>query len=152
MKLKQVKVKEINGLIVEYGLKFSKKDSAQILESEDGLKMIRINSKNLFFYHREKVVPTLHLMQSENDLLKKITVDMGAIKFVINGADIMRPGIVQIDDGIDVGSYVVVVDEKNSKPIAIGIAKMDTAGLRDAKSGKVIENVHFVGDEIWKID
>jgi PUA-domain protein len=152
MKLKQVKVKEINGLIVEYSLKFSKKDKAQILETDDGLKMIRINSKNLFFFHKEKVIPTLHLMQTHLDLLKKITVDMGAIKFVINGADIMRPGIVQIEDGIGAGDYIVIIDEKNSKPIAIGIAKLDTLGLRESTGGKVIENVHFVGDDIWKVD
>ena len=112
MKLKQVKVKEINGLIVEYSLKFSKKDKAQILETDDGLKMIRINSKNLFFFHKEKVIPTLHLMQTHLDLLKKITVDMGAIKFVINGADIMRPGIVQIEDGIGAGDYIVIIDHE----------------------------------------
>ena len=33
--------------------------------------------------------------------LKKIAVDMGAVKFVVSGADIMRPGIVEIEEGIE---------------------------------------------------
>ena len=74
---------------------------------------------------------------------------MGAIKFVVNGADIMRPGITEIQDGIEKDKFVVVIDEKNKKPLAVGLALFNSQEMQTATSGKVIKNIHFVGDEIW---
>jgi PUA domain protein len=95
------------------------------------------------------VVPTLQFLQSDL-VLKKITVDMGAIKFVVNGADIMRPGIVAIEDGIAKDDFIVVIDEQNGKALAVGIALLGTEEIRSSTSGKVIRNIHYVGDDIWK--
>ena len=75
---------------------------------------------------------------------------MGAIKFVINGADIMRPGITEIEEGIVKGDFVVIADEKNKNPLAIGIALYDSGEMKKITSGKVVKNIHYVGDEIWK--
>jgi len=86
----------------------------------------------------------------ETERLKKITVDMGAIKFVINGADIMRPGITEIEEGIAKDELVVIIDERNKKPLVVGIALYDSAEMKKITSGKVVKNIHYVGDEIWK--
>ncbi len=51
-----------------------------------------------------------------------VTVDMGAVKFVYNGADVMAPGIVDADSKIKEGDIVWVRDEKNLQPLAVGIA------------------------------
>ena len=53
-----------------------------------------------------------------------VTVDMGAVKFVYNGADVMAPGIVAADPAIKVGDIVWVRDEKNLRPLAVGEALM----------------------------
>ena len=75
---------------------------------------------------------------------------MGAIKFVINGADIMRPGITEIEEGIAKDELVVIIDERNKKPLVVGIALYDSAEMKKITSGKVVKNIHYVGDEIWK--
>ncbi len=148
MKQKPLKAKEVNKLIP--GLELSKKDNVVLVEDEN-YKIVTVNKEPYFFYYEDKMVPTLKLLQTK-DLLKKITVDMGAIKFVVNGADIMRPGITKIQEGIEKNEAIVIVDENHQKPLAIGIALLSTEEMEKASSGKVIKNIHYVGDEIWKIE
>ncbi len=82
---------------------------------------------------------------------KIVTVDEGAVEFVTNGADVMRPGIVNADSDIESGDYVVVVEENHGKPIGIGRAMKDSDELI-GDSGKVIESISYVGDELWEFE
>ena len=117
---------------------------------EDGnLKVVFINKKPAFFYYEEKLLPTLQLLQTTS-LLKKIVVDMGAIKFIVGGADVMRPGIVSFDEAIVKDDVVVIVDQNHQKPLAVGIALFSAVDLKTLNKGKMIKTLHYVGDEIWK--
>lgn len=93
-------------------------------------------------------VPSLHLLLKDVKLLPTVVVDKGAIKFVVNGADIMRPGIVRCDD-FQEGAMVVIVDETVGKPLAVGQALLDSEALMAATGGKSVANLHYVGDEYW---
>ena len=75
---------------------------------------------------------------------------MGAIPYVTRGAAVMVPGIVAADERIKKGDYVVIVDEKHDKPVAIGIALMDANEISKEKSGKAIKTIHYVGDRWWE--
>lgn len=141
-------LKEWNEKIQElYGINyfFDKKEK---IEMEDE-KFIIIDNEKMFFFENEKIIPTLKLLQKQN-ILKKITVDMGAVKFVVNGADIMRPGIVSVDENIAKDAYVVIVDEKNKKPLSVGKMLFSGEEVLAMKTGKVIKNIHWIGDELWK--
>jgi PUA domain protein len=81
-----------------------------------------------------------------------VTVDMGAVPFVYNGADVMAPGIVDADPGIQPGDIVWVRDEKNRRPLAIGEALMSGPGMVASEKGKAIRSIHHVGDALWKLD
>jgi PUA domain protein len=126
---------------------FSKKDKVVLTTYED-FKVIEKDKARLFFYIENKLIPTLKLLL-EKPLLKKITVDMGAVKFVTNGADIMRPGITKIDDGIKKGEFVAVVDETHGKPLAVCEALHSSEELNSIDSGKVLKNIHYIGDKLW---
>ncbi len=76
---------------------------------------------------------------------------MGAVKFVTSGADIMRPGIVHIDEGITKDDAVAIVDQTHKKPLAVGIALHSSEEMQKVSSGKVVKNIHYVGDWIWKM-
>ena len=54
-----------------------------------------------------------------------VTVDMGAVRFVCNGAKVTRPGITAFD-GFKKGDIVVVKDEVHNKPLGVGIALIDS--------------------------
>ena len=81
-----------------------------------------------------------------------VTVDMGAVPYVANGADVMAPGVVDADLKIKDGDLVWIRDEKNSRPLAIGRALMSGSDMVSAKSGKAVSTIHYVGDKLWKYD
>jgi len=83
------------------------------------------------------------------DSLPRVVVDMGAVAHVANGADIMRPGISDIPSNFAKGDLLVIVDEKYSKPLALGLAEVESKEMKSMSKGKAIRNVHFVGDELW---
>ncbi|WP_436932609.1 RNA-binding protein [Halosimplex halobium] len=78
-----------------------------------------------------------------------VTVDAGAVSFVSDGADVMRPGIVSADDSIDAGDLVAINEESHGKFLAVGRAKTDGSDMV-GDSGKVVESIHHVGDDLFE--
>jgi PUA domain protein len=83
---------------------------------------------------------------------KHVTVDMGAVGFVCNGADVMGPGIVDADQGIVEDDMVWIRDENNLKPLAIGKALVSGREMLGKGKGRMIQSVTYVGDKLWKLD
>jgi len=79
-----------------------------------------------------------------------VTVDAGAVSFVSDGANVMRPGIVAADDAIDAGDLVVVAEETHGKVLAVGRADVDGEEMI-GESGKVVMSLHHVGDELYEL-
>ncbi|MDL5502961.1 MAG: RNA-binding protein, partial [Candidatus Methanoperedens sp.] len=80
-----------------------------------------------------------------------VLVDPGAVRFIINGADTMSPGIVQADPDIKVGDLVIIVEKAHGKAIGIGKALMAGKEMVGGK-GKAVKSIHYVGDEIWNLE
>ena len=78
-----------------------------------------------------------------------VTVDTGAISFVSDGADIMRPGITEADDDIAEGDLVIINEEAHGKFLAIGRALVDGSDMA-GESGKVVKSIHHVGDDLFE--
>jgi PUA-domain protein len=155
MKRARIKAKELNRELANggYDLEYSKKDSVEIgVDKEKELKVVLVNQGLCFFYYEDKLLPSLKLLQNKPELLKKVVVDMGAVKFVVNGADIMRPGIVEIDSGFEKDDFIVVVDVNNKKALSVGQAMFSSEDMQQMGSGKVVKNIHYVGDEIWNLN
>ncbi|MFP4523249.1 MAG: PUA domain-containing protein [Candidatus Nanoarchaeia archaeon] len=94
---------------------------------------------------RGKWFPSLHILLSKKLSLPNVVVDKGAIRFVVKGADIMRPGIVDIDE-FKKNDFVVIVDEMMKKPLAVGKALKSSQELKEEKEGKSIQSLHYFGD------
>ncbi len=147
MKRTQLRSKDVRQELEVFNISLGKKDRVELVEDEWTL--LRINDVTAFFKLQERWIPTLRYLQI-NNVLKIVVVDMGAIKFLIGGADVMRPGIVEIDETIAKDEVIVIVDVNNKKPIAVGIALLSGTEMKAATSGKVIRNIHYVGDKIWQ--
>jgi PUA-domain protein len=78
-----------------------------------------------------------------------VTVDAGAISFVSDGADVMRPGITEADSDIDSGDLVAIAEETHGKILAVGRAMTEGTEMT-GESGKVVESLHHVGDELYE--
>jgi PUA domain protein len=81
--------------------------------------------------------------------LPKIVVDMGAIPYVCKGADVMAPGVRSITGDFNENSIVYVVDERHGKPLAVGVSLLSSEDMKATKQGKIIKNLHYVGDKLW---
>jgi PUA domain protein len=79
----------------------------------------------------------------------RVVVDMGAVPHVCNGADVMAPGVRRYEGDFKKGDFVVVVDERHGKPIALGEAVYGSGEISAVKHGVVVRTVHFVGDKTW---
>ncbi|MBW6451993.1 MAG: RNA-binding protein [DPANN group archaeon] len=111
-----------------------------------------VDGKPKAFLFEGKYYPTLKVVRANLDIsFKTVTIDMGAIPFVTKGADIMRPGIVSVSEDVKSGDFIVIIDEKNKVPLAVGLALLDSFELMALKSGKVVRNLHFAGDLIWAL-
>ncbi|MFW6436844.1 MAG: RNA-binding protein [Halococcoides sp.] len=78
-----------------------------------------------------------------------VTVDTGAIEFVSDGADVMRPGIVEADNAIESGDPVVICEESHGKALAVGRARVEGSDMV-GDSGKVVDSIHHVGDDLYE--
>jgi len=78
-----------------------------------------------------------------------VTVDSGAISFVSDGANVMRPGITDATGDVEPGDLVVVVEEQHEKALAVGRAET-TGDDMVGDSGKVVESLHHVGDDLYE--
>lgn len=79
-----------------------------------------------------------------------VTVDAGAVSFVSDGADVMRPGIADADEEIESGDLVVIIEQSHGKALAIGRSRVDGGALR-GDSGKVVDSLHHVGDDLYNV-
>ena len=78
-----------------------------------------------------------------------VTVDMGAVKFVCKGANVMRPGITKFSD-FESGEIVCVIEESQKKFLAVGKAKISSIELDETNKGEVIKNMHYISDNFWE--
>lgn len=126
-------------------------DKAQLEEGllDEGTTVLLLDGSIIFFEMDGRMVPTLYALLEGYIQIPTITVDMGAVKSVVNGADIMRPGVTKIDDGIAEGSIVAVIDERHGKPLAVSVSLMSSEDMRSASSGKVVLSKHHVNDALW---
>lgn len=79
-----------------------------------------------------------------------VVVDQGAVKHLLNGADVMAPGIVETSD-FQIGDVVSVWSPDRKTALVVGRALMNSKEVLMIRRGKAIKNIHYAGDKVWKI-
>lgn len=121
-------------------LKMYNVDNTECILTGQGIKIAKIKDG--------RYLPLL----TEIDVLEKfphVIVDMGAVKFVCKGANLMRPGITKFSK-FDKDDIVCIRDESKGKYLAIGKALMSSEMAQSAQKGEVLENLHYISDKIWE--
>ena len=155
-KRRRLREKEVRALAEELLVKtgipiFKVGDTVDVAESPE-YEVIIVENQIIGFIQDGKAFLTIRGLLKYPVSKSFVTVDMGAIKFVINGADVMGPGIVDADGDIQIGDFVWARDEKNQKPLAVGRALTGGTEMKEKKPGKAIKSILFVGDKLWKFD
>ncbi|WP_406659623.1 RNA-binding protein [Methanolobus sp. ZRKC3] len=117
----------------------------------DDFPIVIIDGKVLLFQVSDTYFPTVRGVLELGLRKNVVMVDSGAIRFVVNGADIMSPGITSADPEIQPNDPVIIVEETHDKPLAIGISLLPGSEMV-ANSGKAIKSVHYVGDKLWNLE
>jgi len=124
------------------------KPSIEVNETEDA-EIFLFNGKPLLARLSGELFPTL-TFEEIFPFISRIVVDMGAVPYVCKGADVMAPGVVNIKGEFKENDFLLVVDERHGKPLAIGVALFNSQVMKNVKHGKIVKNVHYVGDKLWK--
>ncbi|MEM2826054.1 MAG: PUA domain-containing protein [Sulfolobales archaeon] len=77
-------------------------------------------------------------------------VDEGAVKPILNGADVMAPGILRVSD-FSADVIVVVWSRDEKTPLAVTQALMGSSEVVSKRRGKALKNLHYAGDGIWRV-
>ena len=131
---------------------FTTKPKVEFLRLDNREEIIVINNILSFWITKERYIPCLTLLINPDVTfsMKSVTVDKGAIRFVANGADIMRPGITVIDETIQKDDIVKIQEETHGRALAVGMAMFDAEEMQKMPKGKVIKNIHTVNDSVWE--
>ena len=133
-----------------------KKDTYRLVKCHDRMELL-VNAAGtiLFFKSRDGPwIPTLRLLQEYPYMLVPQTVDKGAIKFVLSGANIMCPGLTHPNANMTAaqkGTIVAVFAEGKNHPLAIGCTLMATSEIASKNKGIGVENYHYLNDGLWNM-
>jgi len=122
---------------------------------EDDVKLYVFDGIPAFIEARElgeRSIPhLLFLLRRGYDWLPSVIVDQGAVRPISRGADLMRPGIVEIRSDFRKGDIVVVAEPTRGLPLAVHEALYDSSEIRAMEKGRVTRSLHHVGDRFWKL-
>lgn len=113
-------------------------DDAQIITGL-GIKILKVDDDYLPFLSETKTL----------EKFPAVTVDMGAVKFMCKGANVMRPGIKKFTE-FEKDKLVCIVEESQHKFLAVGKSMVSSAELEKMEKGEVIKNIHYISDKFWE--
>jgi PUA domain protein len=122
--------------------------SIKVYEVEEGRRLL-VADETVAVQVNDNIVPFLGGKPETLAAFPSVTVDMGAIKFVCNGAKVMRPGITNFGS-FKKGDVVVVKDETHGKVLAAGVALEESEVAKAMSKGYVIDNLHYISDKVWQ--
>ncbi len=120
----------------------------KVYEIERDKCLLSADDKMVAAQVRGLIVPFL-AKQEQLQRFPSVTIDRGAVKFVCNGAKVMRPGIINFDS-FKKGEIVVVKDQTNGRALAVGLALEDSEVAEGMTKGYVIDTLHYISDKIWE--
>jgi PUA domain protein len=150
-----LKEKETKRLLLEVTKKLGT-DIERLLGSKPHVELNEVETTEIFIFNgrpliarsNDELFPTLTFDELFS-LIPKVVVDMGTVPYVCKGADVMSPGVVAIKGVFDADDLLLIVDERHGKPLAVGVALFSSETMNTVNHGKVIRNLHYVGDKLW---
>ncbi|MGQ9479634.1 MAG: DUF1947 domain-containing protein [Thermoproteota archaeon] len=126
-------------------ISFKKEDFgvAEVAEIEDFKILLLDGVASLIVFPDGKIIPHLHGL-GRVTICPVVVVDKGALKHVLNGADVMMPGIVKYSEFKEEDPVVVISEEY--VVLAVGIALQDSSSIVKGGKGKVVKNIHRPND------
>ena len=125
------------------------------LKSNDKVELAIVDDTIICYKKGKEYVPTLWLLHQYPHILPKFQVDKGAIRFVLSGANIMCPGLTSAGgsmEEVEAGTLIAIHAEGKTHAIAVGATTMSTKEIRETNKDIGVNNLQYVGDDLWKLD
>lgn len=125
------------------------------LKHNDKSELTIRDNEAIFFKWKKQVYPTLKTLHMYPHSMKKLTVDKGAIKFVLQGANIMVPGLTSAGGHLpdcEVRENVAIMAEGKEHALAIGVTLMSSEEMKSENKGIGVQILHYLGDDLWRIE
>jgi PUA-domain protein len=150
-----LKDKDARKLLIDFSHRLNR-NVEQLLESKSRIEVNETEAAEIFILNGKPLLarldgelfPTL-AFEEVLPFISKIVVDMGAVPYVCKGADVMAPGVVSVKGEFEENDLLLVLDERHGKPLAIGVALFNSQAIKNMKHGKIVKNIHHVGDKLW---
>lgn len=155
-KIKSSATKELKKKLSEQFGFISQEDETKkgimLINCKNSISLFEIGNKIMFFSGSNGTLfPTLKALHSYPKMLPQIVVDDGAIKSIINGANVMCPGVSKEESSIcKINDIVCIVGSKKKHAIAIGKLIVSLEETGSDKTGVAVEVIHWMGDDLWK--
>ncbi len=95
------------------------------------------------------IVPFL-IIDKFLEISGKVIIDKGAVRFICNGANIMRPGVIRVEGSFKTDDIIGAEEAQHGKMLAVGFALVNSSEIQDMSKGVVMRNMHYIGDKFWE--
>jgi len=160
--------KDLKGLKAQISEQFPGLDEEVVdtLLPEGQVKVLKLDSRSLLYVPgddppcffdvegRGDLFPTLTTMWMHPYMMPELTIHPPVSKFVLNGADLMLPGVIVPANGViglgsvSKGQKRCIKIEGNPYPIAVGKMLVNQSAMEKMK-GKGLEVLHVFKDTLW---
>ena len=147
-KLSKKNVRDISRRLVDFGFTLTLKEDLEYLELRSGEKLYLLRNKPLIIEMGNEYIPSLFSCNLFK--LPVIWVNHGATPHIINGADLMAPGVVKVVGQLAEGKVAVVTEQSKNIPLAIVKVLGNWDEMLRVGRGKIARNIHHINDKVWR--
>ncbi len=140
-----------NLIHIEFRSTTRSKVGIELIVLDDKTELLFVENQPWLIRGPEFLFPALQALLKQVVTLPEVVVDMGAVPHIANGADVMGPGIVEMEPSLVKEDLVVIIDKKNRTPLAVGQMQKDAIEVQREAKGRTIRTLHYVGDSLWKL-
>ncbi|KAI5170833.1 malignant T-cell-amplified sequence [Nematocida sp. LUAm3] len=130
-----------------------KEDTLETIKGENKIQYILRNGVPLFIQMDDLYIPTVKCVHMIPEILKKAVVDTGAIKHLLNGADVMAPGLLHSTSELPEvfeGEPIAIYAYGKEHALAVGVMQMANEEILEKRTGIAIKMINYLGDKIYE--
>ncbi|KAI5161233.1 malignant T-cell-amplified sequence [Nematocida ausubeli] len=152
-RLSKALAKQIKGqFTTDLSILLGKEDVLETIKTEEKEQFILRNNTPIFKVSGTAYIPLLKCVHIVPDILPKVVVDAGAIKYLINGADLMAPGLLHPTStypAVSVGDIVGIYGYGKTNALGVGVVAMDNEEVNTQRTGIAVKIINRLGDKIY---
>jgi len=140
-------------------LVWPKKEPLMHVKCRDHISIYTVHGEPLLLQHFDgPFYPSLRLLHRYPNLLPRVQIDRGAIRFLLSGVNMMCPGMTSkggwlppSESAIAAEKPVAIYAEGKLHAAGLGLTKMDTEQMKKVNKDVGVELITHVGDDLWNM-